>query len=56
MSLRAGDSVLTNCLKCNANKEFICHNYFKTTPKYLIALANRFVVEKWVPKKLNAVL
>jgi uncharacterized UBP type Zn finger protein len=54
--LRAGDSVSVKCQKCNKNTEFISHNYFKATPKYLMALANRFVLEKWVPKKLNALL
>lgn len=54
--LRAGDSVSVKCQKCNKNTEFISHNYFKATPKYLMALANRFILEKWVPKKLNALL
>ena len=54
--MRAGDSVGVKCQNCNKNTEFISHNYFKTTPKYLMAMANRFILEKWVPKKLNALL
>jgi len=27
-----------------------------STPKYLLAIPNRFIVEKWVPKKLNALI
>jgi uncharacterized UBP type Zn finger protein len=29
---------------------------FKTTPKYLIAVANRFVMDNWSAKKLNAII
>lgn len=54
--LQAGDNVSVKCSKCDKNTEFISHNYFKSTPKYLIAVANRFVLENWVPKKLNALI
>lgn len=29
-------------------------SYFKNYPKYLFVPINRFVLENWVPKKLNA--
>jgi uncharacterized UBP type Zn finger protein len=48
--------VSVKCQKCDKNTEFISQNYFKSTPKYLLAVANRFILEKWVPKKLNAIL
>lgn len=54
--LRQGEPVSVNCPKCKGEKIFLSKNYFKTTPKYLIAVPNRFVLDNWVPKKLNALL
>jgi len=55
-SLKLGNPVVVNCPKCQAEKVFLSRDYFKTTPKYLLAIPNRFVLEKWVPKKLNALI
>jgi ubiquitin carboxyl-terminal hydrolase 5/13 len=54
--LKQGEAVVANCEKCKAEKVFHSKHYFKTAPKYLLAIPNRFVVEKWVPKKLNALI
>ena len=54
--IKEGDHVSVNCPKCQSEKVFQSHHYFKTTPKYLLAIPNRFVLEKWVPKKLNALI
>ena len=42
--LKQGDMVSVNCPKCKSEKVFTSKNYFKTTPKYLIAVPNRFVL------------
>ena len=47
---------MVNCPKCKDQKVFLSRHYFKTTPKYLLAVPNRFILEKWVPKKLNALI
>lgn len=54
--LKAGEAVSVNCPKCKSEQIFLSRHYFKTTPKYLLAVPNRFVLEKWVPKKLNALI
>ena len=54
--LKQGDIVSVNCPKCKGQTIFSSRNYFKTTPKYLLAVPNRFVLQNWVPKKLNALL
>ena len=54
--LKQGDAVSVNCPRCNSEKIFMSRNYFKTTPKYLLAVPNRFVLDNWVPKKLNALI
>ena len=54
--LKQGDPVSVNCPKCKSEKIFLSRNFFRTTPKYLIAVPNRFVLDNWVPKKLNALL
>lgn len=54
--LKAGDSRGVNCPKCAQNTEFICRNYFKTTPKYLLLIPNRFYIEGGSHKKLNAII
>ena len=54
--MRMGDSLYAFCDNCQTNQKFVSQNYFKTTPKYLLTVPNRFVLEKWVPKKLNALL
>ena len=53
---KQGDLVSVQCPKCKKECVFMSHNYFQTTPRYLLAVPNRFVVEKWVPKKLNALI
>lgn len=55
-ALKQGDPVSVNCPKCHSEQIFISRHYFKSTPKYLLAVPNRFVLEKWVPKKLNALI
>lgn len=45
-----------HCPKCGKQTLFRSLQLLKTTPKYLIAVGNRFVLEKWVPKKLNALI
>lgn len=54
--MKQGEPVVVNCPKCQSQKVFISRNYFKTTPRYLLAVPNRFILEKWVPKKLNALI
>lgn len=54
--LRAGDSVEANCSNCKKNTEFISHQLFKTTPKYLLLVPNRFIIKNFVQKKLNAII
>lgn len=53
---RAGDSIEAKCPKCEQNTEFICHQYMKSSPKYLLMIPNRFYIDNWVPKKKNALL
>lgn len=43
-----------NCPKCKKQCAFKSIHLFKTTPKYLVAVANRFVMDNWSAKKLNA--
>jgi len=45
-----------NCPKCKKNCVFLSRHYLKSTPKYLMIPINRFTLENWVPKKLNAVI
>ena len=52
--MEEGDIVEANCPKCQKLSTFRSLNLFKTTPKYLIAVANRFVMDNWSAKKLNA--
>jgi uncharacterized UBP type Zn finger protein len=54
--LKQGDAVSVNCPRCKSEKIFLSRNYFRTTPKYLLAIPNRFVLDNWVPKKLNALI
>lgn len=54
--MRHGDIVEANCPKCKKLSMFRSLNLFKTTPKYLIAVANRFVMDNWSAKKLNAII
>ena len=54
--MKQGDAVVAHCPKCKDQRAFVLRHYFKTTPKYLLAIPNRFIVEKWVPKKLNALI
>jgi ubiquitin carboxyl-terminal hydrolase 5/13 len=54
--LKQGDAVVVSCPKCKDQKVFLSRHYFQTTPKYLLAVPNRFILEKWVPKKLNALI
>ena len=54
--MKEGDAVQANCPKCAKLMTFRSIPLLKTTPKYLIAVADRFVVENWVPKKLNALI
>lgn len=48
--------MVVECPNCKDQKVFLSRHYFKTTPKYLLAVPNRFILEKWVPKKLNALI
>lgn len=48
--------MVVNCPRCKDQRVFLSRHYFKTTPKYLLAVPNRFILEKWVPKKLNALI
>ena len=54
--LLSGDSREAMCPKCQINTEFLSHNYFKTTPKYLLMIPNRFYIEGNAFKKLNAII
>ena len=54
--MRQGDVVEANCPKCKKLSMFRSLHLFKTTPKYLIAVANRFVMDNWSAKKLNALI
>lgn len=54
--LKQGEAVVANCPRCKDQRVFLSRHYFKSTPKYLLAIPNRFVLEKWVPKKLNALI
>jgi len=42
--LKQGDAVVANCPKCKGEKVFVSKQFFKTTPKYLLAIPNRFIV------------
>lgn len=53
---REGGSVEANCPKCNKNTEFVSHHYFKTCPKYLLMVPNRFVIKNFMQRKLNAII
>jgi ubiquitin carboxyl-terminal hydrolase 5/13 len=54
--LRAGDSVEVKCPACAKNTEFISHHYFKSTPKYLMLIPNRFIIKNFMQRKLNAII
>lgn len=54
--LREGDVVQTHCPKCQKLTVFRSLFLFASSPQYLLAVSNRFVLEKWVPKKLNALI
>lgn len=54
--MRYGDSVEAHCPNCKKTSLFRNLHLFKTTPKYLIAVANRFVMDNWSAKKLNALI
>lgn len=54
--MKYGDSVETHCPHCNKTTVFRNLHLFKTTPKYLIAVATRFVMDNWSAKKLNALI
>ncbi|KRX02624.1 UBA-like protein [Pseudocohnilembus persalinus] len=51
-----GDSVEVNCPVCKKNTMFTSQTYCKTLPDYLIVPVQRFVLENWQPKKLNALI
>ena len=51
-----GDSREVMCSNCNQNTEFISRTYFKTTPKYLMMIPNRFYIDGLMQKKLNAMI
>ena len=55
-SLKMGDAVSLNCPECKSEQVFTSKNYFKTTPRYLLSVANRFILDNWVPKKLNPII
>jgi len=48
--------VQAHCPKCQKLSVFRSFFLFGSSPKYLLAVSNRFVLEKWVPKKLNALI
>ena len=54
--MKEGDIVQTHCPKCQKLSVFRSLFLFGSSPKYLLAVSNRFVLEKWVPKKLNALI
>jgi len=54
--MKEGDVVQANCPKCKKLSTFRSLFLFGSSPKYLVAVSNRFVLEKWVPKKLNALI
>lgn len=54
--MRGGDSVEVKCSHCGKNTEFISHHLFKTTPKYLLMIPNRFVIKNFMQRKLNAII
>lgn len=44
------------CQVCNKNSNFTQNKRFKTFPKYLVVVLQRFVLDSWVPKKLEIAL
>jgi len=42
-----------NCPVCNKKQQFVQQKRFKTFPKYLVVVLQRFVFHNWVPKKLE---
>jgi uncharacterized UBP type Zn finger protein len=42
--MKHGDPVVVNCSRCQGEKVFLSRNYFKTTPRYLLAIPNRFIL------------
>lgn len=51
-----GDVVLAHCPNCKKTNTFSSKHLLKSTPKYLFAVSSRFIVKKWVPYKLNALI
>jgi len=41
------------CAVCCKNTSWIQNKKFKTFPKYLVVVLQRFVLHNWVPKKLD---
>lgn len=51
-----GDVVQTHCPNCKKTTAFTSKHLFRSTPKYLFSVSNRFVLKNWVPFKLNALI
>ena len=41
------------CNQCLQKRTFMVKKHFKTFPKYLVVVLQRFVYDGWVPKKLE---
>jgi len=41
------------CSVCGKNTSWVQSKRFKTFPKYLVVVLQRFVLHNWVPKKLD---
>lgn len=44
------------CAVCQKNSDFTENKRFKTFPKYLMVVLQRFVLDQWVPRKLEVSL
>lgn len=53
--MRCGDSLEADCPRCGKS-EFLSHRFFKSTPKYLLLVPNRFVIKNFMERKLNAII